>query len=201
MKKIIIALSAVVMAAWGQAATIKWTSQLKLPTDPAAETPNLAQGGANVTKTTSNVYLYLYSLDSEIAGDVWENYTTYDSGTKRLTLDKTGAADGSGALNSTTISWKSSLATITGSTYSYSVDDTARAAIIVWYDVNEDGYINEGDVYMATQGAYTLTSDSSKSVALLTTSFGPWTAVSPEPTSGVLILLGMAGLALKRKRA
>ena len=27
------------------------------------------------------------------------------------------------------------------------------------------------------------------------------TAVAPEPTSGLLILLGMAGLALKRKRA
>ena len=29
---------------------------------------------------------------------------------------------------------------------------------------------------------------------------GGWTAV-PEPTSGLLMLLGMAGLALKRKRA
>ncbi len=30
---------------------------------------------------------------------------------------------------------------------------------------------------------------------------GNWTAVAPEPTSGLLLLLGMAGLALKRKRA
>ena len=30
---------------------------------------------------------------------------------------------------------------------------------------------------------------------------GSWTAVAPEPTSGLLLLLGMAGLALKRKRA
>ena len=28
-----------------------------------------------------------------------------------------------------------------------------------------------------------------------------WTAATPEPTSGLLLLLGMAGLALKRKRA
>ena len=30
---------------------------------------------------------------------------------------------------------------------------------------------------------------------------GNWTAVAPEPTSGLLLLLGMAGLALRRKRA
>ena len=30
---------------------------------------------------------------------------------------------------------------------------------------------------------------------------GNWTAAAPEPTSGLLLLLGMAGLALKRKRA
>ena len=35
-----------------------------------------------------------------------------------------------------------------------------------------------------------------------TASAGAWTAVAvPEPTSGLLFLLGMAGLALKRKRA
>ena len=35
-----------------------------------------------------------------------------------------------------------------------------------------------------------------------TASAGNWTAVAvPEPTSGLLLLLGMAGLALKRKRA
>lgn len=35
---------------------------------------------------------------------------------------------------------------------------------------------------------------------MATATQGNWTAV-PEPTSGLLILLGMAGLALKRKRA
>ena len=203
MKKLIIALGVVAMVACTQAATIKWTSQIKLPTDPTADTPNLAQGGSNVTKTTANVHLYLYSLTSAITandGDVWKTYTTYNSDTKSYTLNTTGATDATGALDSSSISWKSSLATITGSTSSYSVDDTAYAAIIVWNDVNADGKINDGDVYLATQGSYTLTSDSGKSVALLTTSTGAWTAV-PEPTSGILLLLGMAGLALKRKIA
>ncbi len=38
------------------------------------------------------------------------------------------------------------------------------------------------------------------SQAAATAGAGAWTAV-PEPTSGLLLLLGMAGLALKRKRA
>ena len=38
------------------------------------------------------------------------------------------------------------------------------------------------------------------SQASATSGSGAWTAV-PEPTSGLLLLLGMAGLALKRKRA
>ena len=37
-------------------------------------------------------------------------------------------------------------------------------------------------------------------MATATQAAGAWTAV-PEPTSGLLLLLGMAGLALKRKRA
>ena len=30
---------------------------------------------------------------------------------------------------------------------------------------------------------------------------GAWTAVAPEPTSGLLMLVGLAGLALRRRRA
>ena len=37
--------------------------------------------------------------------------------------------------------------------------------------------------------------------ALNFTSGGSWTAAAPEPTSALLMLLGMAGLALKRTRA
>ena len=43
---------------------------------------------------------------------------------------------------------------------------------------------------------------SNTSIAQSTLSSGTWTAVAvPEPTSGLLLVLGMAGLALRRKRA
>ena len=42
---------------------------------------------------------------------------------------------------------------------------------------------------------------SNTSIANATLAAGTWTAVAPEPTSGLLMLLGIAGLALKRKCA
>ena len=83
----------------------------------------------------------------------------------------------------------------------YANGSTAYAAVL---------YI-EGDNYMGNVATYTLDSDMDASVGgLATTVFGnvgssttstAWsTAAVPEPTSGLLMLLGMAGLALKRKR-
>ena len=64
---------------------------------------------------------------------------------------------------------------------------------------------------MGNVGTYTLVSDLDYTVAGMgTTIFGAatgttataWsTAAVPEPTSGLLLLIGMAGLALRRKRA
>ena len=53
-----------------------------------------------------------------------------------------------------------------------------------------------------TQNTYDPTGSdpATKAVFTSTQMTGTWTAV-PEPTSGLLLLLGMAGLALKRKRA
>lgn len=51
----------------------------------------------------------------------------------------------------------------------------------------------------ALGGAAQLSFDDSQLAGMQTA--GNWTAVAPEPTSGLLLLLGMAGLALKRKRA
>ena len=58
----------------------------------------------------------------------------------------------------------------------------------------------------ASGNLFTSTTKSMKAQATSTAnvqfgSAGTWTAAVPEPTSGLLMLLGMAGLALKRKRA
>ena len=76
----------------------------------------------------------------------------------------------------------------------------------------DKGFIVAGDTYSAyytittsdavftstTKNNLTATYPSNKSIAFLTS--GSWTA-TPEPTSALLLLLGVAGLALKRKQA
>ena len=69
----------------------------------------------------------------------------------------------------------------------------------------------EKNAYVADGAAAVTITDAHNSGASVTFDFGDvvtgnpgsagWTAAAPEPTSGLLILLGMAGLALKRKRA
>ena len=167
-----------------QAATIKWsTGAIKLPSSTTA-------------MTGSNVNRYYFALSEAISGDVFANYATWNSTSSSYDFNSTGSAAGSVSKG---------VATFTDST-SYSSGDTAYAAVILWYDKDGDGKMNVGDSYIATQSSYTLDSDSNKTVALGMNSMS-WTTIAaptppvPEPTSGILMLLGMAGLALRRKRA
>ena len=63
-----------------------------------------------------------------------------------------------------------------------------------------------GDMYMAAASSFLTTDQGEKDIsAIFATSDGPtvtggWQAV-PEPTSGLLLLLGVASLALRRRRA
>ena len=58
-----------------------------------------------------------------------------------------------------------------------------------------------GDTVSATVTSVGDSAISSFNAKTLTTTASNWTAAAPEPTSGLLLLLGVAGLALKRKRA
>ena len=186
MKKLMIALAVAVIAAIGNAASVNWQSGTVL--EP---------GGAVANKT---VTAYLWVIDA----------TTYDT----LAANTTGsamseavyAAYGSktgDAYTSKTTS-KKGAADLTDDSKDYAASSSAYAAILYTYGTGDDLQ------YMGNVGKVTFESamdvDSGKmSVYLLgDTNKGStaWsTAAVPEPTSGLLLLLGMAGLALKRKRA
>ena len=86
----------------------------------------------------------------------------------------------------------------------YAAGNSAYAVLLYTYGTGDDlQYM--GNVGKVTfESAMDVDSESMGSFLLGNTTAGAtaWsTAAVPEPTSGLLLLLGMAGLALKRKRA
>ena len=187
MKKLMVLATVAVASVAVQAATIKWsTGAIKLPGEGGA------QSGA--TMSASNVNRYYFALTDAIAGDVFANYATWNKDTEAYDFDSTGSAAGALSKGNATFTDPST----------FSNGDTAYAAVILWRDANGDGKMNVGDYYLAKQDSYTLDSDVTRTVALGMNSM-TWTAIAapsvPEPTSAMLMLLGVAGLALKRKCA
>ena len=106
----------------------------------------------------------------------------------------TGTGKNAGKIASATAT---STSLIAGSTY--------NLAFLIFDKDGDDDYFYLSNVQQAS--AWQAATDYSQDLAAVATwdsttySSGTWTAVVPEPTSGLLLLLGMAGLALKRKRA
>ena len=184
-----IVLAALGMACATQAATVKWqTAALKTPAD------------ANIT--ASNIGFFFYAED---LSDPWGSKAT-SSGEGDAVTYTVAASSGLGS-----VSYKSGKATITAGS-SYSKGDDAYAAVILTYDSNNDGKIGVGDYYMVGTGSYTLEADVNVTKSVAT---GAWTQITattptpptppgpgpiPEPTSGLLLLVGGAMLALRRKQ-
>lgn len=180
MKKLIIALAAAAFAAGVQAATVKWTSG-------TIYTPG-AEGAFSTTKAAANsVSYYLWALDADAYSSA-----TLDSIAKMDT--STATKSGKNSALGGTVSYSD--------TTTYNAGDTVNWAILFKYtDSNNKEWLiaNKGSGTvddLGSQLSFGNLASSSSSYATV----GGWTAV-PEPTSGLLMLLGMAGLALRRKRA
>ena len=185
MKKLVIAAVSIAMAVAANAAQIKWSTEFEV---------------ANGTETglTSATVAYLIN-----AADLTQS-SIYDAVMAGSTLDDAvagkfikSAAMSGGAIDTVTFD-----TTLSGSTKTYMV--------LFDSDLNALYFSEEITKSIASVGAakYGFSSDSSiEGIAADMTGFsasaGGWvsTAAVPEPTSGLLLLLGMAGLALKRKQA
>ncbi len=193
MKKLMIACVAVAMAAVAQAASISWTiSNVYSPSDSTAKVATGTMSAwlfvtANSTDVTTGIPVTTLSAVQAVL----------DSG------DLTGLASLSAA-NRT----NSSAGMFTGATGLEGFSSGSLTAFAVVVDSTDlasaQNYFLAGG---GTEKTATFTSATGiktlgwGSQATITQAAGGWTSVVPEPTSGLLMLLGVAGLALRRRRA
>ena len=187
MKKLIIALGIIVGVCSVQAAQIKWSAS------------NLFSGysvteGTTTTKYTGTVYLFdaatigQDALFAAVAEDV-SSFTAKAIGSATMTT--------AGVVPATTTTYGSA-----GTSYDFYFAVLEGDAL---YLSNVKSVTTSGSETVATTVAFGTQNNSSTtfSATALSSTYagaGHWSAV-PEPTSGLLMLLGMAGLALRRRRA
>ena len=200
MKKLMIAFVALALATVTQAATVSWTitnvtkgdtkltsgsSYLFFATSAAAAQTQIAAITALAGKGAD-------ALTTAMADAAWHD-------TKKATAAGNFSVGTSAAAGGYTLPTNAALG-LTG--------ETTYSAYAVIFDTET---ITDASNYIVAQGTATTSGATTKADASsLTTGFTigsqsantTWSTVAvPEPTSGLLLLLGMAGLALKRKRA
>ncbi len=192
MKKLMIALAVTVCAVAANAAAFNWTSS----GTNSGKTINGKNGSALYSATTAYT-LYLFdagvtSQDVLLAGL---------RGDKAIT-DFTSVASQTLASNSRITAQEFSYGE-TGTTYNYYMavingDDVfLSASVSSMAQLADTSNVSFSGLGNATKNAFADTT------ATFAASGAGWysTAAVPEPTSGLLMLLGMAGLALRRRRA
>ena len=190
MKKLLIAAVAMAVAVAAQAATFNWATGKAYSIDTATLNEGLTAGTHYAAATSGNANTMYNQITSYAA--TWAYEITFTSGSD---TDKISGSLGTGDFGSRAVSLSDlSSALIKQTDPSTSVD----------YSIVFTGKIKDG------KGAtWDLTSDaivgtwsipSIGDLNLQTAVPTGWTA-APEPTSGLLLLLGVAGLALKRKHA
>lgn len=182
MKKILLAFAAVAVATCSQAAAYKWKTA--------------ARGGAvngpdtGAVLASGTAYLFTASAAETVFND-WFGGTS---------LGAMGALD-SNSLSAGKIAGK-------GTTFDYSSSSTLDAFFAITTTIGGKDYLYISSVASCTGvdvGSTTLqfkeaeTSSLASKLASGGYQGAGWYAV-PEPTSGLLLLLGMAGLALRRKQ-
>ena len=182
MKKLMIMVGIAVCAVAVHAATVNWSSG-KFQT---ANTDGSGFSGSTLSGATDGAYLasIFFFTDSACKTAVADVTGTTDETSTKTGKAFTGTTSDSFTSGSTYYTYMTILDKATGAelrsdVMSFTVDPLQAPDLNFW---SGTGFNEE---LTGTSGAFPS---------------GGWTA-APEPTSGLLLLLGVAGLALKRKRA
>ena len=190
MKKLMIAFATVALATIANGATIMWGTSAS----DSIKNPDGSDAGGE-----GYITMYLFSVDAatyatltaggedSVSAKVWNTY-----GSSLASATESYVDDGMGQI-------------VIVDPNTYGVGDTAYAATLLVYDEGSGAthYIGNAATYTFAadidDGVYDMNTFIGGSAGSMSTAV-TWTAV-PEPTSGLLMLLGVAGLALRRKRA
>ena len=184
MKKLIIASIAAAVGLAVNAATVDW---------------QLAITGGSTSGAYAGYTAYLVNASAWDAAKISAAIFTDSS----IVLDSTtfNAGTGKGSKTYTTL-----VDSTTAGTRSVDVSSLSEGSkmgvyyVILNTNKNPNEYYTISDTLTGRAATGEISLGSNISIANSTLSTATWTAV-PEPTSGLLMLLGMAGLALRRKRA
>ncbi len=187
MKKIIMAAAIVCVAAFAQAAAINWQSgTLYIASDAAGTTGTLSTDRANNNTRSVTMYVYALSMDDYTAAQTMDTAALYEK------------------YSATTETGKGTTLPTGAATYNQTVGDASGAnyALLLFVD-EKNANLKEGEVFVkATLAMANVESNGTIAMPNMVTSAqtSNWVAV-PEPTSGLLLLIGMGALALRRKQA
>ena len=204
MKKLMLAVCAVAMVAIANAGMVKWT----ISNVYNGNTTDLASGQVYLF---DNASVSATAIAAALQGAWTDGYGSAEKGAASLKAYLNANALGSGG-TAYTIAGADGTFSSPASVNNSALGLTGGTSYTLYGVVFNDGVddFSDSTKFYVTNAK---TASTKGDAATTTTTFGigsqlnnsqipgNWTAVVPEPTSGLLMLLGVASLALKRKRA
>ena len=181
MKKLIIGLFAAVVAVGAQAAAFQWST-----------TGTIYGPSGTSVATTGGFTAYLF-----------------DTGTVSQSALVTALRDGGSITDYTALSSYTTDSAAKVATTAFTADYASGTSVSAYFAIVQDDYVYISGAKSATAqdvgtATFSMGSQSTNSANVFdsTTAYANagWYQTVPEPTSGLLMLLGMAGLALRRRR-